>query len=318
MPARTNQAALMETEESPTGARKEAVRAFVTGLSIEVTPAATAKIADLREILRPGTAVYVTFLAGANFADTIATAKRLRREGFNPVPHLAARGLPDRAFLDETLRIMRGEADVTEVLCIAGQIKNPVGEFGDSMQVLATGLFDKHGIRRIGVAGHPEGSPDIPDAEIARALRWKNEFAERTGADLYILTQFCFEAAPVIAWDKALRAADNRLPIRVGLPGIATIKTLLGYARACGIGPSMTFLTKQARNIGKLMSLSAPDRLIADLAAYATDDPACGIVGCHMFPLGGLRKTAAWGYAVADGNFVLDPTGGFALTADIG
>jgi methylenetetrahydrofolate reductase (NADPH) len=295
-----------------------AIRLLMSGFSVETTPAAAQKLGSFREVLRPGMAVYITFLPGSDFADTVATAKMLKEQGFTPVPHLAARSLPDKGFLDEGLRRLAGEAGVVEALCIGGAVSRPVGEFADTLQVLATGLLDKHGIRRIGVAGHPEGSPDIPDAAIAQALQWKNGFAERTGADLYILTQFCFEAGPIIAWDKAIRAAGNRLPIRIGIPGIATLKTLLAYAKACGIGPSMTFLTKQARNITKLMTLSAPDALIAELALYRASDPACGIVGCHMFPLGGLKKTALWSYAVADGNFVLTGPRGFRVTADLG
>src|SRR5947207_890592 len=111
------------------------------------------------------------------------------------------------------------------------------------MQVLATGLLDRYGIRKIGVAGHPEGSPDITDEAIAQALRWKNDFAERTDADIYLVTQFCFEADPIIRWDKRIRAEGNRLPIHVGIPGLATLKTLMAHAKACGIGPSMRFIT---------------------------------------------------------------------------
>jgi len=296
----------------------DAVRSFVSGFTVETTPAAASKVARFGATLRPGASVYITFLPGSDFADTLATATKLRAEGFNPVPHLAARSLPSARFLDEGLRRLTGEAGVAEVLCIGGAVRQPVGAFSDTLQVLATGLFDKHGIGRIGVAGHPEGSPDIAEAAIAQALQWKNAFAARTGAELYILTQFCFEAGPIIAWDKRIRAAGNRLPIRIGIPGIATLKTLLAYAKACGIGPSMTFLTKQARNITKLMTLSAPDALIAELAAYRANDPDCGIVGCHMFPLGGLKKTAAWSYAVADGNFVLTGPRGFRVDADLG
>jgi methylenetetrahydrofolate reductase (NADPH) len=297
---------------------KEAIRHLVVDFTIETTPASAIKVADFRAILRAGTTVYITFLPGSDFADTITTAKRLRDEGFNPVPHLAVRSLPGKVFLEDALARLRGEANVTEVLCIGGAVKTPLGEFADTMQVLGTGLLDKHGIRRIGVAGHPEGSPDIPDAEIAKALAWKNAFAQRTSAQLYIVTQFCFEAAPIIAWDKKIQAEGNRLPIRIGIPGIATIKTLLGYAKACGIGASMTFLTKHARDVTKLLTTSAPDKLLADLAAYKTSDPTCGIVGCHMYPLGGLKKTAAWSYAVVDGHFAVGSSAGFQITADLG
>ena len=296
---------------------KDAIRGLLADFTLETTPPGASKVADFRQILRPETSVYITCLPGSDFADTIATAKRLRAEGFNPVPHLAVRGLPGKAFLDDALRRLKDQANISEVLCIGGDIKTPVGEFSDTMQVLDTGLFDKHGIRRIGVAGHPEGSPDIPAAAAAAALKWKNSFAERTGAELYIVTQFCFEAGPVIAWDKAIRAAGVKLPVRIGIPGIASIKTLLGYAKACGIGASAGFLTKHARDVTKLLTTSAPDKLLVDLAAYKSGDPACGIVGCHMYPLGGLKKTSAWTYAVVDGKFTLTGAGGFQLTVDI-
>src|SRR3546814_12435059 len=52
--------------------------------------------------------------------------------------------------------------------------------FDSSMAILETGLFDKHGVETIGVAGHPEGSPDIAPAALEAALAWKNAFAERS------------------------------------------------------------------------------------------------------------------------------------------
>ncbi len=123
-------------------------------------------------------------------------------------------------------------------------------------------------------------------AETTPGSAAKNAFAERTGAEVYLVTQFCFEAAPMIAWDRRIRAEGNRLPVHIGVPGLATIRTLLAHARACGIGPGVGFLTRQARNVTKLMTVSAPDRLIGALAAYRAGDPACGIAGVHVYPLG--------------------------------
>ncbi|MCH9012368.1 MAG: metFprotein [Proteobacteria bacterium] len=291
----------------------------MTGFTAETTPGSAAKIPDYREHLRPGTAVYITFLPGSNFDDTIAVAKRLKGEGFLPVPHFAARSIPSAAFLEDKLARLAGEVGLEQVLVIGGSADKPAGDFSDTMRLLETGLFDKHGIRKFGVAGHPEGSPDISDEAIAEALRWKNDFAERSGAELYLVTQFCFEAGPVIAWDRRIRAEGNRLPIHVGVPGLATIKTLLAHAKACGIGPSMKFLTRQARNLTKLMTVSAPDRLVTDLAAYQASDPGCGIAGVHMYPLGGLRRSAKWSHAVIDGAFTMNEDGkGFSVDIDLG
>jgi len=288
---------------------RQSIASFMTNYSCETTPAAAQKMGSFQELLTPGASVFITFLPGSDFSETIETAKNLKNDGFVPVPHIAARGVSNMNDLDERLNRLAGEAGVND----GGGYDTPVGEFSDTMQLLETGLFDTHAISHINVAGHPEGSPDINDEDILKALAWKNAFAQRTGAQVQIVTQFCFDAAPIIAWDKAIQAEGNTLPIRIGLPGLATIKTLIAYARSCGVGNSMRFLTRQARNVTKLLSISAPDKLVAELAAYKAEDPACGIVSAHMFPLGGLKRTTTWANAVVDGRFELDSKGGFKI-----
>lgn len=291
---------------------------LVNGFSIETTPGSAQKIPDYREHLRPGSDVAVTFLPGSDFADTIGTVKRLRDEGFNPLPHFAARSILSRSHFEEWLRILQYEVGITEAVALAGAVNEPLGEFDSSMALLETGLFDKYGVKRIGVAGHPEGSPDISEEGVREALAWKNAFAERTGAELYVATQFCFESAPLIAWDKRIQAEGNKLPIHIGVPGLATIRTLINHAKACGVGPSMRFLTRQARNVTKLLTVSAPDKLILDLARYRAADPNCGIKKIHVYPLGGLKKSALWTNAVADGEFTMLPKEkGFTVTREI-
>ncbi len=289
----------------------------MSGFTAETTPASAARIADFREHLRPGTVVYITFLPGSDFNDTVSVAKRLRDEGFIPVPHFAARSITNRRTLDQYLSRVVGEAGVDRALCIAGAVEHPVGDFHDSMQLLDTGLFDKHGITTIGLAGHPEGSPDMSDQAIRSALKWKNEFSQRTDARMHLVTQFAFESEPIIAWDRMLQADGNRLPIHIGIPGLATLKTLLMHARNCGIGNSIKFLTRQTRNVTRLMTVNAPDKLVADLADYAANDRASGISGVHVYPLGGLKKSARWSYAVADGDLTMNGKGGFKVTVDL-
>ena len=293
-------------EMSTVSTLQDAVVALVDGFTIETTPGSAAKIDDYRTYLRSGATVAVTFLPGSNFEETIATATRLRREGFEPAPHIAGRSVPGRATLDDWLSRLAGEAGANRAVVLAGAVAEPLGPFASSMDVLESGLLDKHGFTRIAVAGHPEGNPDIADEIVAKALAWKNDFAERSDAAFEVVTQFAFDAAPIIAWDKAIRAAGNDLPVRIGLPGLATLKTLIGHARACGIGPSMQYLLKQARNITKLMTVNAPDRLVVDLARYRMSEPETCIRGVHLYPLGGLRRSAAWSYAVADSAFTLN------------
>ena len=293
----------------------EQIRQAAKDWSIEVTPTGATKIESFRDCLAPGTTVNVTFLPGSDPMDTIAVAQRLHDDGMKPVPHLAARSLRDADQLDELLAAFTAKAGVSEVLVIGGGVDNPVGQFSDSMQVLDMGLIQKHGIRSIGVAGHPEGSPDISDDEIAEALAAKNALAVREGLDLYIETQFCFEADIVLDWERAVRAAGNKLPIRIGIPGPATIKTLFRFAQISGIGPSMRFISKQARNVAKLMTVQSPHLLLDGLAQGMAGDPDCLIRHFHFYPFGGFAKTAAYAQAIADGKIETLPKGGFEVIA---
>ncbi len=293
----------------------EQIQKAASDWSIEVTPTGATKIESFRDCLQPETTVNVTFLPGTDPMDTIAVAQRLHNDGMKPVPHLAARSLKDADQLDTLLSAFVEKAGVKEVLVIGGGVDKPVGQFSDSMQVLSTGLIQRHGIRSIGVAGHPEGSPDISGDEIAEALAAKNALAVAEGLDLYIETQFCFEADIVLDWEKRVRAAGNRLPIRIGIPGPATIKTLFRFAQISGIGPSMRFISKQARNVAKLMTVQSPHLLLDGLAEGMANDSECLIRHFHYYPFGGFAKTAAYAQAIADGKIETLPKGGFDVIA---
>ncbi len=297
---------------------KQQIMDLAAGFSIETTPGSALKIPDYRAHLRAGATVSVTFLPGSDFADTIATTRRLKDEGFVPAPHFAARSIASKAVLTESLKRLQGEVGVEEVVVLAGGVGEPLGDFDNSMELLATGLFEAHGIKRIGVAGHPEGNPDIPPVHAFEALQWKNDYARDSNAQFYIATQFCFDAAPIIAWEKTIREAGNTLPIHIGVPGLATLKTLINHAKACGVGASMRVLTRQARNIAKLLAVQQPDRLLVDLARHKAANPLNTIAKLHVYPLGGLRRSAKWSYCVADGDFELAKNGKkFSVTRDI-
>lgn len=264
--------------------------AFLQGASIEVMPRTAAKIADFRALLPAGTRVYIAHIAGTEPAEMVATAARLRREGFEPMPHFPARVIPDRAALADLVARYRGEAGVRQALLLGGSPAQPAGAFHSSMQLMETGLFD--GFERLHVAGHPEGNRDIaPDgaeAPLMDALRCKAAFAERTGAAMAIVTQFAFDAAPVIAWERRLRAAGIALPVHVGLAGPAKLQTLIRFAVACGVGPSMAVLQRRARDVTKLVKPFEPTDLATALAAHKAAEPASLIAGAHLFPLGGI------------------------------
>lgn len=275
-----------------------APRRFLDGFSIEVTPRTAARIADFRDLLPQGTRVYIAHVDGTPIDEMAATAARLAREGFRPTPHLPARSIADRATLDDWLARYRGEADVRQALLIAGGRSEPAGAFDNSMQLVETGLFDARGFERLHVAGHPEGNrdiaPDGSDAALMAALRWKQAFAERSGAAMAIVTQFCFEAAPVIAWAERLRAEGVGLPVHVGVAGPAKLQTLVKFALSCGVGPSLRVLQRRARDLTKLVLPFTPEEVLRDLAAHKARQPDFAVEAVHFFPLGGVAATAGF------------------------
>lgn len=287
---------------------KDSIIKLFDTYTLETTPKAAEKVPHFSERADPSTHIYVTFLPGSDFQGTLDVTKRILDEGFTPIPHLAARSMPSKDFFETNVKAL-ADMGVEHVLCIAGGVKQPLGPFCDTMQLLDTGILDAAGMKTIGLAGHPEGSPDMSDEAIWAAVKWKNAFSQRSDARLYQVTQFAFEAAPIIAWDKALRAAGSTLPVYVGLPGLATIKTLLRFGLEAGVGNSIAFIRKQAMNVLKLMNITTPSKQVVGLANHLATDPESLIKGVHLYPLGGLKKTALWAKAVAQGEFTLNAEG---------
>lgn len=278
----------------PAPSDSAAIADLVEGFSIEVMPRTAAKIEDFRALLPAGTRVYVAHIDGTDFAEMLATARRLAAEGFRVMPHVPARGIESRAELERRIAAY-AEAGVREALVIAGGIDTPRGPYPDSMALLATGLFDRHGFTHLHVAGHPEGNRDIdPDggeAQTMAALAWKQAFARDTDARMAIATQFVFEAAPVIDWTTRLKAAGITLPVHVGIAGPAKLQTLIKFAMACGIGPSLRVLQRRAADLSRLMLPVDPTEILADLARHKAEHPESLIERVHFFPLGGIPAT---------------------------
>jgi methylenetetrahydrofolate reductase (NADPH) len=298
----------------PDHGAKQRIQDLVADFSIEITPATATRHVALTDLLPAGTRVYVAFVPGADHRSVAATAARVRKAGLVPVPHFPARSIVDRVQLDDYLRRVTAEAGVDEVLVIGGGIDLPRGAFAGTRSLLETGLFEAYGIRVIGLAGHPEGQRQLSAPGAATTLEQKLGYARQTSAGVRLVTQFMFEAEPLFAWERMIRAQGSDLPIHVGVPGPATLRSLLSYARLCGVGNSMHVLTRQAGNLLKLASLSYPDALLAALARYRGDDPDCRLERLHFYPFGGLARSARWIEAIRAGAFTLHDDGlGFTV-----
>ena len=131
------------------------------------------------------------------------------------------------------------------------------------------------------------------------ALRWKQRFNETTDAEMALATQFAFEAKPIIAWADAIKEAGITLPIHIGIAGPAKLQTMIKFAIACGVGPSLRVLQRRAKDVSKLLLPFEPTEVLTDLAAHKAANPDFNITNVHFFPLGGIKTNANW--AIANG-----------------
>ncbi len=279
--------------ETPTNGT---LTAFLDGFSIEVMPRTAEKIEDFRALLPAGTRVYVAHIEGTPIEEMVATAKRLRAEGFEPMPHFPARILRDALQLRDWVARYKGEAGVKQALLLGGGVKTPVGTLDNALQLVETGAFA--GFERLHFAGHPEGNRDIDadgtDKIVMQALALKQKFADTTDADTAIVTQFAFEAGPIIQWVDRLAAEGIKMPVHIGIAGPAKLQTLLKFAISCGVGPSLKVLQKRAKDVTKLLTPFEPTDLLMDLARHKAKHPDFGIEAVHFFPLGGIKTNATW------------------------
>ena len=289
-----------DATETPVNPQLEA---FLRDYSIEVMPRTAEKVEDFRDLLPAGTRVYIAHIEGTPIEDMVATAKRLAADGYKVMPHFPARIIKDETTLADWIARYQGEAGVDQALLLAGGVAEPHGDYHSSMQLLESGQFGKAGFKRLHVAGHPEGNRDIDkdgtDKNVMDALRWKQKFSETTDAEMALATQFAFEAGPIIAWADALKEAGITLPIHIGIAGPAKLQTLIKFAIACGVGPSLKVLQKRAMDVSKLLLPYEPNDVLTQLAAHKAANPDFNITNVHFFPLGGIKTNANW--AIANG-----------------
>jgi methylenetetrahydrofolate reductase (NADPH) len=265
---------------------------LLSSASVEVSSRGH-RLRELADHFFAGTEVTITFLPGDNYRHNIETASALRRAGFNPVPHIAAREMPSREALDDFLTRARGEADVTRVVLIAGDVAAAKGPYRSSLDVGASGLIEARGIARLSLAGHPEGHPYVSAVSAFKGLEAWWDWGRQTKIRVDVVTQFCFESAPILGWIEELDRRGLSLPVIVGLAGPASPATLTKFALRCGIGNSMRSLRSQIGRFGRLLADTGPDDVMRGLQS-APEAATASIAGFHLFPFGGLRKAAEW------------------------
>ena len=274
----------------------EAIKKFLDGFSVEVTPKAASKIENFEDYIPSGTLVYIAHIEGTPIDEMVETAKKINDQGFCAMPHFPARIIKDKNVLEDWISRYKNEANVSNALLIAGGANKPYGEYDSSIQLIESELFDKADFNNLHIAGHPEGSMDIdPDGSttnVDQALSWKNEFSKRTDANMAITTQFSFDASSVISWANNIKEAGIDIPVHIGIAGPAKLQTLLRYSIECGVGASIKIIQKRAKDLTKLLLPYKPTNIITELATYKANNPSFNIEKVHFFPLGGIKQVS--------------------------
>jgi methylenetetrahydrofolate reductase (NADH) len=294
--------ALLEGE-----ALKRATVDFARNASTEISTHDEDALPVLTSTLPAGTTVYVAHTPKATVAEVVSTAIKLQQAGFRASPHIVARRVDSQQSLETALERISA-AGVEQALLVAGDLAKPLGPYMSTLDIIDSGLLQDSNLKRLGVAGHPEGHKQIPDDVLLTALRHKQAFAARTGLKLHIATQFAFDADAILAWDERLRREGISLPTHIGIAGPTPLPKLIKYAMACGVGASLNSVMKNMTAMTRLARLATtPDEMLTGLVRGGAARGSSRIVQPHFYAFGGVAATARWIRAVIDGKFTLKP-----------
>jgi methylenetetrahydrofolate reductase (NADPH) len=261
-----------------------------------------------RALLAPGKKIYVSHLPKQTWQQSDDACVAVRASGFEPVPHVPVRLLPDSATLHRFLTGLVRNAQVKEVLLIAGDYDAATGPYSSVTDVLRGAALEGTGLTRVSLAGHPEGHPKVALAEIRAAEREKTRLATSAGLEASLLTQFFFEPRPFLDWVSELRANGVGTRIVAGLAGPARLSTLFKFALRCGAGASIRALGTHPGSLMKLIGDHGPESLLQELA-QARASGESDFSGIHLFCFGGYLRTCEWLHGVASGHFELTASG---------
>ncbi len=271
-----------------------AVAELVTNGSVEMGAHRPQDAKAIATLVPAGTPVYVNHLPRHSLSESLASLIAVREAGLEPVPHVAARRILNRAEVDSFLGHAVNKAGVRKVLLIGGDEPAPLGPYPDAGSLLREGILAACGVREVGLARHPEGHPRVPLAELERAFDEKLATASAQGLGVFAVTQFSFSPARILEHCTSLARRAPGVPVYAGLAGPTSAGTLLRFAQRCGVSASLRALRDQGMAAVNLVTHTDPGDQLVALARYCVSHPGANIVGVHVFSFGSAVSAAAW------------------------
>jgi methylenetetrahydrofolate reductase (NADPH) len=266
---------------------RQALMAFLRSPRYEVLPTEDVEDRVLAVVPRDVT-ITITASPRRGIEATIDLAERLGRHGYQVVPHISARLIRDDAHLREVLARVAAIGR-REIFVIAGDAKEPAGQFPDSISLLAALMAEPHGMREIGVTGYPERHSFIHDDLTIQAMWDKRRIAT------YIVSNLCFDPRVVKKWIARVRRRDVQLPIHIGLAGVADPAKLLRISTRIGLVDSARFLRGHSNWFLRMVQPGGYDPgrfttgLLPDMAL-----PDRKVAGLHVFTFNEIEPTERW------------------------
>ncbi|WP_077502673.1 methylenetetrahydrofolate reductase [Sinorhizobium sp. A49] len=274
-------------------ARHDLETALFHNYSLEITGKDIGQIEAARFAIPAGTPINIAFLGNETHAQRIEAAARIRQWGFEPVPILSSRRLKSVEDRDELLAGLIVAARPTRFMFVGGDPSSPAGPYKDSLDLIAGGIIEDHGITHVGIGGYPEGHPRIDRTRLWEALEQKIGLLKARGCTVEITTQFGFDADAIVDWIVRVRERGIDVPIRIGVPGPADVRRLLRFAVQFGVASSAAIVGKYGFSLANLVDKVGPDRFMSRLADGMAGRNL-GTVLLHLYPFGGIAETVAW------------------------
>mgnify|MGYP002761164004 FL=1 len=247
---------------------------------------------DELESLPAGSSIAITTSPQLGIEQTVERAEEAAAQGYEVVPHIAARYVEDEAQLASIAERL-SDAGVNDVFIPGGDREEPAGEFTSAYDLLEVLDELPYSFEDIGITGYPEGHDFIEDEELAMAMDQKAPYAT------YIVTQLCYDPETILEWVESTRERGVDLPIEIGIPGVMNYQKLLQISQKVGVGDSIRFLRKTTgvfefvRQLIGSRGVYEPDDLINGLSPYVEDE-YYNIRGVHIYTFNQTPDLESW------------------------
>ena len=252
----------------------------------EVLPTATIE-QKLLDVVPTDVQVTVTASPTQGLESTLAMAERLAAQGYDVVPHLAARMVSGREELVEIIARLQA-AGITSIFVPGGDAQ-AVGDYPDALSLLEDLTVLGRPFAHVGVTGYPESHPTISDDLTVQSMWDKRKYAT------HVVSNLTFDPVVIKDWLHRLRSRGVTMPVLLGMPGPIDRTKLLSMATKIGIGESTKFLVKQK---GVMARLAAPGGFTGERflekCAPALGEPDALVEGLHLYTFNQVAETEAW------------------------